>query len=188
MRDPRLALEVMRYGTGYGFGPLRELLTAHNNVSADQVLIGNGSLSFADLLGVILPAGAAVIVESPTCDRTITLLRRYRVNVIPGPLENDGVNPELFRAAVKAHKPVLAYLNADFQNPSGSTMSFEKRQAVLELAATYDFTILENAPYRPLRYRGEQLPSLFELNPQRVLQMSSYTKQISPGIRVGGKA
>ena len=185
MQDSKLALEAMRYGTGYGFGPLRELLAAQNNVSADQVLIGNGSLSFVDLLGVILPAGAAVLVESPTYDRTITLLRRHGVNVIPVALENDGVNLELFEAAVRAHKPALAYLIADFQNPSGSTMSLAKRRAVLELAATHDFTVLEDAPYRPLRYRGESLPSLFELSPERVLQMSSYTKQISPGIRVG---
>ena len=185
MRDSKLALEAMRYGTGYGFGPLRELLSAQSGVSADQVLIGNGSLSFVDLLGVILPAGEAVLVESPTYDRTITLLKRHGLNVIPVPLEDDGVNLELFTAAVKAHKPALAYLIADFQNPSGSTMSFEKRRAVLELAAQYDFTILEDAPYRVLRYRGEQLPSLFELAPERVLQMSSYTKQISPGIRVG---
>ena len=185
MHDPKLALEAMRYGTGYGFGPLRELLSAQHGFETDQVLIGNGSLSFVDLLGVILPAGATVIVESPTYDRTITLLRRHGVNVIPVPLENDGVNLESFEAAVNAHKPVLAYLIADFQNPSGSTMSLEKRRAVLELAVAHDFTMLEDAPYRPLRYRGEQLPSLFELNPERVLQMSSYTKQISPGIRVG---
>jgi 2-aminoadipate transaminase len=134
---------------------------------------------------VILQPGATVTVESPTYDRTITLLKRHGVNVVPVTLENDGVNLEAFKAAVIAHRPTLAYLIADFQNPSGSTMSLEKRKAVLELAETHDFMILEDAPYRPLRYRGTNLPSLFDLNPARVMQMSSYTKQISPGIRVG---
>jgi 2-aminoadipate transaminase len=185
MSDSKLALEAMRYGTGYGFGPLRELLAAHNNVSSDEVLVGNGSLSFVDLLGYVLQPGDTVLVEAPTYDRTITLLKRHGLNVVDVPLEADGVNLELFEAAVRKHKPKLAYLIADFQNPSGSTMSLEKRFAVLELADAHDFMILEDAPYRPLRYRGETLPSLRELNPARATQMSSYTKQISPGIRVG---
>jgi 2-aminoadipate transaminase len=185
MQDPKLSLEAMRYGTGYGFTPLRELLAAQNSVTADQVLIGNGSLSFVDLLGLILPTGATVLVESPTYDRTITLLKRHGVNIVSVPLENDGVNLEAFKKAVETHKPSLAYLIADFQNPSGATMSLAKRQAVLELAQSHDFMILEDAPYRPLRYKGSQIPSLFELNPTKVMQMSSYTKQISPGVRVG---
>ncbi len=185
MADPKLALETMRYGTGYGFNPLRELLAAQNGVTTDQVLIGNGSLSFVDLLGLILEPGATVLVEAPTYDRTITLLKRHGVNIVAVPLEPDGVNLEAFKKAVETHKPTLAYLIADFQNPSGSTMSLEKRHAVLELAQSHNFMILEDAPYRPLRYRGTSLPSLFELNPSKVMQMSSYTKQISPGVRVG---
>jgi 2-aminoadipate transaminase len=185
MSDSKLALEAMRYGTGYGFTPLRELLAAKYNVGADQVLVGNGSLSFVDLLGLILEPNSTVLVESPTYDRTITLLKRHGVNIVSVPLEPDGVNIEAFTAAVKTHKPTLAYLIADFQNPSGATMSLTKRQAVLELSEQHNFFVLEDAPYRPLRYRGENLPSLYELNPTRVMQMSSYTKQISPGIRVG---
>ena len=90
-----------------------------------------------------------------------------------------------FEAAVKLHKPKIAYLIADFQNPSGACMSLEKRKKVLELADQYDFMILEDSPYRVLRYKGSDVPSLFELNTARVMQMSSYTKQISPGVRVG---
>jgi 2-aminoadipate transaminase len=185
MSDPQLALEAMRYGTGYGFAPLRELLAGQYGVGIDQVMIGNGSLSFVDLLGLVLDKGDTVLVESPTYDRTITLLKRHGVNIVPVHLENDGVSLEAFTAAVKTHQPKLAYLIADFQNPSGATMSLEKRQAVLELSEQHNFFVLEDAPYRPLRYRGKNLPSLFDLNPSRVMQMSSYTKQISPGIRVG---
>ncbi len=185
MQDPKLALEAMRYGTGYGFNPLRDLLARQYGVASDQVLIGNGSLSFVDLFGVILEPGSTVLVESPTYDRTILLLRRHGLNVISVPLEPDGVNLEAFKKAVEAHKPKLAYIIADFQNPSGATMSLDKRKAVLELSETHNFMVLEDSPYRPLRYRGESILSLFDLNPARVMQMSSYTKQISPGIRVG---
>ena len=185
MQDRQLALEAMRYGTGYGFNPLRELLAVQYGVSADQVLVGNGSLSFVDLLGVILEPGSTVIVEAPTYDRTITLLKRHGLNVVDVHLEPDGVDLVAFEAAIKAHKPKIAYLIADFQNPSGACMSLEKRKKVLELADQYDFMVLEDAPYRVLRYKGSDVPSLFELNPARVMQMSSYTKQISPGVRVG---
>jgi 2-aminoadipate transaminase len=193
MQDPKLALEAMRYGTGYGFNPLRELLAAQYGVNADQVLVGNGSLSFVDLLGVILSPGSTVLVEAPTYDRTITLLKRHGLNVVdvhlePGHAQHElgqGVNLEAFEAAVKLYKPKIAYLIADFQNPSGACMSITKRKKVLELADRHDFMILEDAPYRVLRYKGSDVPSLFELNPARVLQMSSYTKQISPGVRVG---
>jgi 2-aminoadipate transaminase len=185
MQDPKLALEAMRYGTGYGFNPLRELLAGQYGVTSDQVLVGNGSLSFVDLFGVILKAGDTVLVEAPTYDRTILLLKRHGLHVVSVPLEPDGVNLEAFKKAVSEHHPKLAYIIADFQNPSGATMSLDKRKAVLELAEQHDFMVLEDSPYRPLRYRGDTIASLFDLNPARVMQMSSYTKQISPGIRVG---
>jgi len=74
---------------------------------------------------------------------------------------------------------------ADFQNPSGATLSLAKRQRLAALAEQHGFWLLEDAPYRPLRYRGEQLPALADLAPARTLHMSSFTKQIGPGVRVG---
>ncbi len=180
------ALETMRYGTGFGYGPLREALAAREGASLEQVIVGNGSLSFIDLMGVsILQAGDTVLVESPTYDRVLTLFRRHGIHAVGIPLEPDGINIAALEEALKTLKPKLLYLIADFQNPSGATMSLEKRQKVLELAEQHDFKVLEDAPYRPLRYRGTQLPSLRELLPSRVMQMSSFTKQISPGVRVG---
>ena len=180
------AVETMKYGTGYGFNPLREIIAKKYNAKLESVMVGNGSLGFIDLIGLAwLKAGDAVLVESPTYDRTLTLLRRHGLNPVGVTLEEDGVNLESFEKAVNEHKPKLAYLIADFQNPSGSVMSLEKRQRVLELSEQHGFFVLEDAPYRPLRYRGTGVPSLFDLNPARVMQMSSYTKQISPGVRVG---
>ncbi len=180
------AVETMKYGTGYGFNPLREIIAKKYNAKLENVMVGNGSLGFIDLIGLAwLQAGDAVLVESPTYDRTLTLLRRHGLNPVGVKLEADGINLEAFEKAVLEHQPKLAYLIADFQNPSGSVMCLEKRKRVLELSERHDFFVLEDAPYRPLRYRGESVPSLYELNPECVMQMSSYTKQISPGVRVG---
>jgi DNA-binding transcriptional MocR family regulator len=77
------------------------------------------------------------------------------------------------------------YLVPDFQNPAGATLSLEKRRRVVELARGYDFFVIEDVPYRKLRYRGEDLPLLREIDPSRVITMSSFSKLLSPGIRVG---
>jgi 2-aminoadipate transaminase len=81
--------------------------------------------------------------------------------------------------------PRLFYVIPDFQNPSGATCSLAKRQRIVELAEKYDFTLLEDAPYRLLRYRGRDEPTLYSLAPHRVLHMSSFTKLIAPGVRTG---
>jgi len=92
---------------------------------------------------------------------------------------------DALEAAVRATPPRLLYTIPDFQNPAGATATLAVRRRVAELAAEHGFWILEDAPYRPLRYRGTELVSLRELSPARTLHMSSFTKQISPGVRVG---
>src|SRR5205823_3602349 len=77
------------------------------------------------------------------------------------------------------------YLVPDFQNPAGTTLSLEKRRAIVELANRHDFWVVEDVPYRKLRYRGEDVPMLREIDPRRVVTMSSFSKLLSPGIRVG---
>lgn len=177
---------VMQYGKGAGFGPLREWLGARHGVAADEVLLANGSLQIVEFIALaLLQPGDAVFVESPTYDRTLTLLRRYGVRPVGIPLEADGLNLAALEAALAREVPKLCYLIADFQNPSGATLSLAKRERIAALAERYGFWLLEDAPYRPLRYRGAQLPSLAELAPARTLHMSSFTKQISPGVRVG---
>ncbi len=177
---------VMQYGKGAGFGPLREWLAAQHGVTADEVLLANGSLQIVEFIALgLLQRGDCVYVESPTYDRTLTLLRRHGMRPVGIPMEADGPDLEALEAALKREAPKLFYIIADFQNPSGATLSLAKRLRIAELAAQYDFLLLEDAPYRPLRYRGEQLPALAEIAPGQTLQMSSFTKQISPGVRVG---
>lgn len=179
-------IQVMQYGKSFGFLPLREWLAERHGVETEQVMLANGSLQFLDFIGLaLLEPGDTVFVESPTYDRTLTLMRRHNANIVGIALEADGPNLEVLESALQEYQPTLFYTIADFQNPSGATMALEKRDYVAELAERHGFWIVEDAPYRPLRYRGEQLPSLHDLAPERTLQMSSFTKQISPGVRTG---
>lgn len=181
-----LGVQVMQYGKSFGFPPLREVLAERHGVGVEQVMVANGSLQFLDFVGLaLLEPGDTVYVESPTYDRAITLFRRHRANVVGIPLHPDGPDMEALEAALRRQPPKLFYVIVDFQNPSGATASLEKRRRLAELAEEYGFWLLEDAPYRPLRYRGESLPSLYDLAPGRTLQLSSFTKQISPGVRVG---
>src|SRR5262249_1799046 len=177
---------MMQYGPALGFAPLREWLAQWQGVQPEQVLTGNGSLELFDFFCLqTLQPGDLVFTESPTYDRTITLLRRHRATVIGIPLEPDGPNIAALDAELKQHVPKFFYLIPDFQNPSGATCSATKRRRVVELAEQYNLTLLEDAPYRLLRYRGHEEPTLFTLAPHRTVHMSSFTKLLGPGVRLG---
>jgi DNA-binding transcriptional MocR family regulator len=176
---------ILQYGKSYGFQPLREWLAEWHSVSVDEVLISNGSLQIVDFLGYFLQPGEVVFTESPSYDRTLTLLRRHKAKIVGIPLEADGPDMEALEAALKQYTPKFFYLIPDFQNPSGATCSREKREKLVELADKHGFWLLEDAPYRPLRFRGQEEPTLFELNPDRTLHMLSFSKLIGPGPRIG---
>jgi len=177
---------VMQYGPAMGFEPLREWIAQWQGVQPNQVLSGNGSLELIDFFcRHLLRPGDTVLCESPTYDRTITVLRRHGADVLGIPLESDGPNIEALKKALGKRVPRFFYVIPDFQNPSGATCSREKRNAIVELAERYNFLLLEDAPYRLLRYRGSDEQTLFSLAPHRTLHMSSFTKLIGPGVRMG---
>ncbi len=177
---------LMQYGSALGFLPFREWLANWYGVQPNEVLTTNGSLQLVEFLSYyMIQPGDAVYTESPTYDRTLTLLRRHRATIVGIPLEADGPDMAALEAALKKRVPKFFYISPDFQNPSGSTHSLEKRRRVVELAEQYDFWLVEDAPYRWLRYRGAEQPTLFALARHRVLHMSSFTKIIAPGVRLG---
>lgn len=177
---------VMQYGPSGGYAPLREWLASWQGVERDQLITANGSLQFVEFLCLhLLKRGDLVFTESPTYDRTLTLLRRHGMRVVGIPLEPDGPNIAALEAKLREQAPKLFYVIPDFQNPTGATCSGAKRQKLVELAERHGFMILEDAPYRLLRYRGTEEPTLFKLAPQRTLHMTSFTKLIAPGVRVG---
>jgi DNA-binding transcriptional MocR family regulator len=177
---------IMQYGPALGFAPLREWIAQWQGVQPNQVLTGNGSLELVEFLcRHLIRPGDVVFCESPSYDRAITLFRRHQANIVGIALEPDGPNLEALEAALKQHTPKFFYIIADFQNPAGATCSAAKRKRITELAEQYNFIILEDAPYRLLRYRGADEPTLFSLAPHRTLHMSSFTKLIAPGVRMG---
>jgi 2-aminoadipate transaminase len=166
--------------------PLREWLADWRGVSVDQVLTSNGSLQLVEFLCTLfLQPGDVVFTEEPSYDRTLTTLRKHGAKIIGIPLEPDGPNIAALEAALAAHSPKFFYLIPDFQNPAGATCSLEKRKRLIELAEKHNFWLVEDAPYRPLRYQGQEQPALFELSPERTLHMLSFSKLIGPGPRIG---
>jgi DNA-binding transcriptional MocR family regulator len=177
---------MLQYGPSAGFEPLRAWIAEWHGVAADRVLIGNGSLQLIEFLGLqLLRPGDVVFTESPTYDRTLTLLRRAGAAVVGIPMEADGPNLEALERALARQVPKFFYMIPDFQNPTGATCSGPKRRQIATLADRHDFLLIEDAPYRLLRYRGLEEPTLYELAPERTLHMSSFTKLIAPGVRVG---
>jgi len=177
---------ILQYGHNGGYLPLRRMLGEQYGVAADQILIGNGSLHLQDMLAaMILKPGDVVFTEQPSYDRAIKTFRRRGARVIGIPLEHDGVNLHALEKAIARKTPAFMYVVPDFQNPAGVTTSAAKRQTLVDLAERHGFWLIEDVPYRTLRYTGESAPLLRDLNPQRVLTLSSYSKLISPSLRVG---
>lgn len=180
------AATVLQYGQQPGYAPLREELAKEYGVSVDEILVGNGSLQLQDLLSAhLVRPGMAVYTEQPSYDRAITTFRRRGARTIGIPLEEDGISVERLEARLEREVPAFLYLVPDFQNPAGVTLSLEKRRRIVELAERYEFWVIEDVPYRKLRYTGEDLPLLREISSSRVVTMSSFSKLLSPGMRVG---
>jgi len=179
---------ITGYGTSVGYPPLRKWIAEKHGVEVDQVLVTNGSLQAdAFLFQHLLRPGDEVVVERPTYDRTLLNLQRMGTKVHAVTIQPDGIDiDELANLLGSGLRPKLAHIIPNFQNPAGVTLSLEKRRALLELAAEYDFTIFEDDPYADIRFRGEPLPSMLALDDgNRVVHASSFTKTVCPGLRVG---
>jgi 2-aminoadipate transaminase len=176
------------YGTSVGYVPLREWIADEHGVDVEQVLVTNGSMQadaflFDDLVG----DRDTVVVERPTYDRTLLGLRERGADIRMIDLEPDGVDVEaLGRLLREGMRPCLAHIIPNFQNPAGYTLSRDKRDALLHLAADHEFVIFEDDPYVHLRFSGEGLPTMLSLDrDERVVYASSFSKTVCPGIRVG---
>ncbi len=175
------------YGTSVGYVPLREWIAERHEVDPKQVLVTNGSMQAdAFLFDALVSPGDAVIVERPTYDRTLLSLRNRGADVRMVELEPDGIDVAAVERVLNAGaKPKLAHIIPNFQNPAGYTLSAAKREALLDLAHAFDFTIFEDDPYVALRFEGAPLASMLSMDRERVVYASSFSKTVCPGIRVG---
>jgi DNA-binding transcriptional MocR family regulator len=184
----RAALEqdgtsILSYGPGGGYGPLRERLAAWHEVDPGRVVITSGSLQgFAFLAEQLVKPGTRVLVEAPTYDRPLKILARLGAEIVGVPMDEDGLIPDELPEGDFA----FLYTIPTFQNPSGRTLSVERRRRLAELAAERRLLVLEDDPYGLVRYDGEALPSVFELaDSEQIAYCSSFSKTVAPGLRVG---
>jgi 2-aminoadipate transaminase len=187
----RVALErdghtILSYGPSAGYGPLREWIAARHGVEASRIFITNGSLQGFVFLAQRLAPRRRVLVERPTYDRPLKILKELGAEVVGLDCDEEGLDPDALERELRAGAaPAFLYLIPTFQNPSGRTLSLDRRQRVVELAAEHDLLVLEDDPYGLVRFEGEPLPSLLELSGGATAYSSSFSKTIAPGLRVG---
>lgn len=181
---------ALSYGTGIGHPGLCEWIAERHGVDPAGVMAANGSLEAGWMLfDHLLEPGDEVVVEQPSYDRTLLMLERLGVDRIGVPLEADGIDVDgLEQALADGHRPKLIHVIPNFHNPAGCTLSEGKRHRLVELSAEHGFWIFEDDPYREIRFGGEQLPTMLSLaegTQARVVHASSFSKTVSPGVRVG---
>lgn len=181
---------VFSYGPGGGYGPLREWVAARHGVEPGRVVLTVGGL-----LGFVLYAEAQlrsrpgrVLVEAPTYDRSLRVLARLGAEVVALPLDAEGLDPDALEAELRgrAEQPSFLYTIPTFQNPSGRTLSAERRRSLVDVVARHALPVLEDDPYGLVRFEGEPLPTLHELEGGGlVTYASSFSKTVAPGLRTG---
>jgi 2-aminoadipate transaminase len=180
--------KALSYGTGRGHLGLCEWIADLHGVAPERVMVTNGSMEAAALLfRHLVSDGDRVIVEQPTYDRTLLLLRQAGAEIAGAPLDDDGVDPGAVESAASDGEVRLAHVIPNFHNPAGCTLSVEKRRALVKLAAENGFTLFEDDPYRLISFDDEaRLETMLDMDSaDRVIHASSFSKSVSPGVRVG---
>lgn len=184
---------ALQYGITEGYAPLREwvknrLVSQRVLTAEDDVIIGSGGQQGIDLATKsLINPGDGVICEEPSFIGGLNCFRSYNAELYGVPVLDDGIDTEVLEETLKAHKNVkVLYSISTFQNPSGITISLEKRKKILELADKYDFLIYEDNPYGELRFEGEEIPTLKSMDKSgRVIYFGSFSKILAPGMRLG---
>ena len=184
---------ALQYGITEGYAPLRtwvkERLMKQGILKEDEnVIIVSGGQQGIDLCSKsLINPGDGVICEEPSFIGGLNCFRSYNAELFGVPVQSDGLDTEKLEELLKEHKNIkLLYTISTFQNPSGITISMEKRKKILELADKYDILIYEDNPYGELRFTGEEIPTLKSMDKSgRVIYFGSFSKILAPGMRLG---
>ena len=176
---------VLSYGPSAGYRPLLDWLGERHGVDPARIFVTNGSLQGFVFLAQRLAPGKRVLVERPTYDRPLKILRELGADIVPLHCDEEGLDPDALEHELEAGDAAFLYLIPTFQNPSGRTLPLERRRRVVELAEQHGLLVLEDDPYGLVRFEGEPLPSLFELSGGTTAYSSSFSKTVAPGLRVG---
>ena len=180
---------ALQYGPSDGYAPLREwiadsLSTPDSKIVPEQVLMLSGSQQGLDLLGkVLIDEGSKVLVETPSYLGALQAFSVYRPQFVSVATDDDGLVPADLEAVGQGAR--LLYSLPNFQNPTGRSMTLARRVALVETCARLGIPLIEDDPYGALSYNGEPLPKLLNMNPGGVVYMGSFSKVLTPGIRLG---
>lgn len=187
--------QACQYSTTEGWLPLREWIAGRmrkrgiSQADSKQVLITNGSQQGIDLVAkIFLEPGDGVIVENPCYLAALQVFNGFEARLIPVGSDDDGMRvDEIERAIERApRRPKLIYVVSQFHNPKGTTLALERRRSLLDIARRYEIPILEDDPYGELRFAGVPLLPLAALDTDGlVIYLSTFSKTLSPGMRVG---
>ncbi len=192
--------EALQYGTTEGYYPLREMIARHScrygiNVDASNIQITSGSQQALDLLGkLLINPGDRVLVEAPTYLGALQAWNAYGPEYVTVPSDENGMQTDALENALRTG-PKFIYVLPNFQNPTGATLSLERRLKLIRLADQYGVPIVEDDPYGQLRYEGDHLPPVVVLDDQyqkngeknyhgNVIYLSTFSKTLAPGIRL----
>lgn len=186
-------IPALQYGTTDGYPKMKDCAIARAKKAGayndgDEVLITTGANQGIDLTAkAIINKGDKIIVENPSFIGSLNAFRTYECQLVGVDVEADGMDVVKLEETLKANPDAkLLYTIPTFQNPTGTTMSLEKRKRVLELASEYNLLIIEDNPYGDLRFRGEEIATLKSLDTEnRVIYCGSFSKILSPGMRLG---
>ncbi|WP_373500686.1 PLP-dependent aminotransferase family protein [Desulfococcus sp.] len=192
------AAVIEKYGSGAfqydlteGFMPLREALSVRLErkgvtASPEEIIIASGSQGFLDALGkVLITRGDRVAVEAPTYLGAISAFNPYEPEYVRLETDEDGVVPESLERTLASGSVKFVYLVPTFQNPTGRTIPLARRREIARIIQTYDALVIEDDPYSDLRYRGEAPPPVKSFAPDHVVYISTLSKILAPGLRIG---
>ncbi|HEV7617937.1 MAG TPA: PLP-dependent aminotransferase family protein [Burkholderiaceae bacterium] len=180
---------ALQYGPSDGYAPLREWIADSLSIDGarilpEQVLMLSGSQQGLDLLGkVLIDEGSKVLVETPSYLGALQAFSLYRPEFVSVPTDDSGLLPDAVATIGQGARMLYALPN--FQNPTGRSLSAERRSALVEICARLGLPLIEDDPYGALSYRGEPLPKMLTMNPGGVIYMGSFSKVLTPGIRLG---
>jgi 2-aminoadipate transaminase len=180
---------ALQYGPTDGYLPLRQwiadsLSTNGARITPEQVLMTSGSQQALDLLGkVLIDEGSRVLVETPSYLGALQAFSVYRPEFKSVDTDEHGLVPSSLDAVAEGAR--LLYALPNFQNPTGRTLSAERRIELVETCARHGLPLIEDDPYGALSYKGDPLPKMVAMNPDGVIYMGSFSKVLTPGIRLG---
>lgn len=183
---------ALQYGISEGYAPLRQWIADRAsrlgiNCGVDNVLITNGSQQVIDLVAkVLLDPGDLVMLEQPTYLAALQVFRGYQANFVAIAMDDNGLDLKQVELELKRSRPKFIYVIPTFQNPTGITLSLERRQRLAELANYYEVLLLEDNPYGELRYEGDEMPAIKGMADSKWLMYAgTASKIIAPGLRLG---